>query len=300
MCLRLGAMNDKAIVERTQSSFEVVVLQANLAVSARRGLSSWLDLNRPFWIDPITYAFAADPNYLMSEQKVRRGESETHVDFKRTFRDLAAGYGEPFTRVIRDRRSLVPGDIEPGSDVEMVRSVIEWQRTVLTPTAADQRFLPEEGALLEPVLLTVPFFPLRLGRPGEEPAWLDANIRLATAAARNYDHERLAVGLLIEDSLFDDGDALKRVIDRYLQLEARHLWLWISDNEEVAMSLPRARRLRALVNQASERGFTVHQAFGGSFSTLLLSEGLTSVGYGIGYWEHKSWEPLAEIGRAHV
>ena len=62
------------------------------------------------------------------------------------------------------------------------------------------------------------------------------------------------------------------------------------------MTIPRARRLRDLVRGLVESGKQVHQAFGGSFSSLLLREGLTSVGHGVAYWEHKSWEPLAGGG----
>lgn len=124
-CLRLGAMNDKAIVESEQDSFDVLVLQANLAVSARKALSSWVGMQKPFWIDPIAYAFAAAPAYLMSEQKLKRGEPETQVTYKRTFRDLAEVYGEPFSRVLEERRSLQPEDFDPQEDQRVVERMLE-------------------------------------------------------------------------------------------------------------------------------------------------------------------------------
>ncbi len=291
-------MNDKVIVERAQESFDVLVIQANLAVSTARGLGSWHTLDKPFWIDPIAYAFVAATAYLKSEQKVRRGEPETRLQFKRTFQALADAYGEPFGRVIDEDRSLVPEDFAPERDRELVERLLNWQRTVLSPPAEDIKYgLPQT---LEPVLLTVPFFPLgpfsrALGRP----SWMDVNIRLARAAidSGRYDTERLAVGLLVEDSLFDDWEQFEGIYNAYLDLPIRHLWFWISDNDEVdEMSAVRAQRLRDVVRLAAERDKALHQAFGGSFSSFLLSDGLASIGHGVNYWEHKSWEPIAGGG----
>lgn len=293
-------MNDKAIVERAQESFDVLVIQANLAVSTARGLGSWHTLGKPFWIDPITYAFVAATAYLKSEQKIRRGEPETRLQFKRTFQALADAFGEPFGRVIDEDRSLVPADFAPERDRELVQRLLDWQRTVLSPPAEDIKYgLPET---LEPVLLTVPFFPLgpfppSFGRPG----WMDVNIRLVRAAVDSglYDTERLSVGLLVEDVLFDNWEQFDSIYNAYLDLPVRHLWFWISDNDEVdEMSPVRAQRLREVVRRAGARGKALHQAFGGSYSAFLLSEGLASIGHGVNYWEHKTWEPIAGGGVA--
>lgn len=295
-CLRLGAMNDKEIVERAQETFDVVVLQANLAISARNGLASWTDLERPFWIDPVAYAFSAATVYLKSEQKIRRGEPETRVDFKRTFRQLADQYGPPFTEVISDDRPLTPDDFDQSADAEVVAGLLDWQRSVLEVPAEDRKYL-NQGAQ-QPVLLTIPFFPLDQGRRSDEPPlWLEVNLRLVNAAASlDQDLDRLAVGMLMTEDLFDDERWFDHVADAYLNLPIEHVWLWVSENDEVEMSVPRARRLRGLVTRLLERGKKVHQAFGGTFSSLLLADGLTSVGHGVAYWEHKSWEPLAAGG----
>jgi hypothetical protein len=296
-CLRLGAMNDKAIVESEQDSFDVLVLQANLAISARKALGSWVKMQKPFWIDPIAYAYAAAPAYLKSEQKLERGKPETTVAFKRTFRDLAKEYGEPFVRVIEEHRPLKPEDFVPEHDQQVVERVLKWQETVLNPPEEDAKFYEDEETALEPLLLTVPNFPLQpdVDQQGQ-PAWLDVNMRLLQAAADLYPADRLAAGLLIEESLFDSEQQFDTVRRAYLKVPADHIWLWVSDNEEVNMTIPRAQRLRDLVRSLAAEGKQVHQAFGGSFSTLLLRDGLTSVGHGVAYWEHKTWEPLAGGG----
>jgi hypothetical protein len=125
------------------------------------------------------------------------------------------------------------------------------------------------------------------------------NLRLVEAALdlQRYDPQRLVAGLLVEDTLFDDWDQFEGICNAYLDLGVQHLWLWVSDNDEVdEMSAVRARRVREVVRGAVDRGKAIHQAFGGSFSAFLLSEGLTSVGHGVNYWEHKTWEPIAGGG----
>jgi hypothetical protein len=281
-------MNDKSIVEEAAESFDVVVLQANLAASASKGLASWSRLDRPFWIDPVAYAFAASPAYLMSQPRSAE-PSDANPRFKRTFVALAEAYGAPFDRVIAEGRSLVPDDFDSVSAEQVVGRVLGWQQHVLQ-TGSDAKYgLPET---LEPVLLTVPYFPLQEFPPG----WIEVNMRLIRAASEQYPPSRLAAGLLVEGDLFDSDEFLS-VLDAYVYAPVEHIWLWLSDNDEVEMTVGRARALRDTVRRISASGKKVHIAFGGSYSTLMLRDGATSVGHGVGYWEKKNWEPLAGGGR---
>lgn len=284
-CLRLGAMNDKAIVEEAMSTFDVVVLQANLAASASKGLASWAKLDRPFWIDPVAYAFSANPSYLKSDRKKGDGPQ-----FKSTFVKLAAAYGHPFDRVIAEDRALVPADFAPDAAQSICERVIGWQQTVLG-TGEDEKYgLPSS---IEPVLLTIPYFPLKT----HDSPWLPVNLALLDAASAMYNPARLAAGLLVERDLFDDFDYFRAVLDPYLSRPAEHIWLWISDNDETQMTSGRARKMRLAIDEISRRGKRAHLAFAGSFSSLLLGHGATSIGHGVGYWEKKNWEPIAGGGR---
>lgn len=287
-------MNDKRLVEQSQDSFDVLALQANLAISAPQALASWSALDKPFWIDPIVYAFAAAPTYLMSEQKVERGRPETTLRYKRTFESLAQMYGEPFSAAVEEQRSLTPADCA-GADLHaLTQRVLDWQRTILQPPQEDTKYGLEER--LEPVLLTVPFFPLQAPGSNNEPPWLQINLELAAAARELVDPDRLALGLLVETDLFGDWRRFEQILETYLGLGIKDIWFWISDNDEIEMPLPRAKRIVDTVRRAERRHARVHMGFGGAFSSLLLSRGLQSVAHGVNYWENKHWEPLAGGG----
>lgn len=289
-CLRVGAMSDKAVIEASAPTFDVLVIQANLAVSASKGLASWEALPKPFWIDPITYAFAANPDYLKSEQKVP-GSNEKRLAFKKTFLKLAEAYGEPFQRLIEEDRRLSPDDFDPAGDAALTKRIVDWQASVIS-VGADAKYGLEPS--LEPCLLTAPFFPLQKSQ-GQMP-WFDVNMRLAAAADSLVAPERLAIGLLIEADVFEDDEFLDRIVDRLGQINAKHVWLWLSDNEELNMSATKSLRYALFVKRLSELDKSVHVAFAGSFSALLLTRGATSIAHGVNYWERKDWEPLAGGG----
>jgi hypothetical protein len=286
-CLRVGSLSDKRVIERCQSQFDVLVVQGNLAVSAPQGLATW-PLEKPVWIDPITYAFAASPVYLRSSGK--KG------GYKKTFVKLANAFGAPYSEVLESDRALTPDDF---SDLAgSVESVLGWQENVFAPADEDTKY----GAHpISPALLTAPFFPLtvRDAREPSEPSWMAANIDMIRAAAELRSPARLAAGFLAELDVLDHPsfiDWLSAYADVLDETNVRHLWWWISDHDEVQTSLQRATLILQSFEMLAERGIAVHQAFGGSLSSFALTHGLTTVAHGVNYWESKGWEPIASGG----
>jgi len=288
-CLRVGSLSDKRVIDGSSDQFDVLVVQGNLAVSASQALATW-PLDKPVWIDPITYAFAASPVHL--QKKSKSGER----NYKKTFLSLAKAFGQPYQAAIEENRRLNPSDFANGS-AESVERVLAWQEGVFSPPEEDRKYGAEP---ISPALLTVPFFPLLVSDlSAAKPSWLDVNLRLAAAAAAGRDSARLAVGFLASLDVFDHERFdiwLEAYADKLDELGIRHLWWWVSDHDEVTTSLQRASRLIKSIESLAARGIQVHQAFGGSLSSLALLRGLSSVAHGVNYWEQKGWEPIATGG----
>ncbi len=289
-CLRLGSLSDKKVVDSCTDQFDVLVVQGNLAVSAPQGLATW-PLDKPIWIDPITYAFAAAPAYLRSSGKTSGG------GYKRTFVKLAEAFGAPYSTALDGDRVLQPKDFS-GEAPDSVERVLGWQESVFLPPAEDEKYGAEP---LSPAILTVPFFPLVLRDAGPEasPDWLPVNLALIRDAARLRPPGRLAAGLLAELDVFDHQEFnvwLGEYADCLREAGIGHLWWWISGHDEITTSLQRATRMLESFRTLADRGIAVHQAFGGSFSTLALQQDLASVSHGVNYWESKGWEPIASGG----
>ena len=52
------------------------------------------------------------------------------------------------------------------------------------------------------------------------------------------ERDRLAAGLLIDTNLFDSSELLvDAIVQTYAELPIDHIWLWLSDNEEVDMTM---------------------------------------------------------------
>lgn len=286
-CLRVGSLSDKKVIESCQQHFDVLVVQGNLAVSAPQGLATW-PLDKPIWIDPITYAFAASPAYLKSSGK--KG------GYKKTFLKLAQEFGEPFAGALDQGRPLDPADFDdiPAS----AERVLSWQERVFAPAEEDAKY---EAQAISPALLTVPFFPLtvRDASATSPPPWLATNLQMLRGAAQLRDPERLAAGFLAELDVLDHPSFdtwFGEYADVLVELGIRHLWWWISDHDEIQTSLQRAARMLQSFRILREREIYVHQAFGGSLSTFALAKGLATVAHGVNYWESKGWEPIASGG----
>ncbi len=286
-CLRVGSLADKRVIEDSSEHFDVLVVQGNLAVSAPQGIATW-PLDKPIWIDPITYAFAASPAYLRSSGK--------KPGYKKTYVKLANAFGEPFQAALDGGRILSPEDF---TDVPAsVGRVLEWQETVFSVQAGDEKY----GARpVSPALLTVPFFPLsvRAAESPSPPAWLAVNIAMIRTASELRPHERLAAGFLADLDVFDHphfDEWLTEYLDALGETHIEHLWWWVSEHDEIDTSLQRAARMLNAFTRCAERGIAVHQAFGGSLSSFALTHGLSSVAHGVNYWEAKGWEPIASGG----
>jgi hypothetical protein len=286
-CLRVGSLSDKQVIEASADHFDVLVVQGNLAASAPQGIATW-PLDKPIWIDPITYAFAASPAYLRS--------SSDKTKYKRTYVKLANEFGAPFDGALEQGRALVAADFE---DVTAsVDRVLGWQERVFAPDEFDVKY----GAKpIAPALLTVPFFPLAVSDPAgnTEPDWMALNLQMLREAASLRSADRLAAGFLAELDVFDHpafDQWLGAYGDVLTETGISHLLWWISDHDEVATSLQRASRMLSSFKTLADRGIYVHQAFGGSLSTFALASGLSSVAHGVNYWESKGWEPIASGG----
>lgn len=289
-CLRVGSLSDKRVIDDSAGQFDVLVVQGNLAVSASQALATW-PLDKPVWIDPITYAFAASPVHLQSK------DENGHRYYKKTFLSLAKAFGQPYLAAVEGNRMLGPDDFDTGT-VESVERVLAWQEGVFAPLDEDKKYGAEP---ISPVLLTVPFFPLVVSdlSVAAKPHWLDVNLQLAAEAAAIRDPSRLAVGFLASLDVFDHERFevwLEAYVDQLNKLGIRHLWWWISDHDEMTTSLQRASRLIKSIELLVSRDIQVHQAFGGSLSSLALLRGLSSVAHGVNYWEQKGWEPIASGG----
>jgi len=83
--IRMGSHAEKHYVEKTSKRLDGIIVGANLVEATPGATASLLAkrLARPYYIDPMTYAYACDVDWIKSDQKKRReGEVRNGVTGK--------------------------------------------------------------------------------------------------------------------------------------------------------------------------------------------------------------------------
>ena len=104
--LRMGSHAERSYIDWMKPLFDALLLNANLVEgtpAASLSLVESLD-NKPYVIDPISYAFALPVQYLQST-KINKKTGQETISVKRTFQKLAERYGEPFSKAVKTQAS---------------------------------------------------------------------------------------------------------------------------------------------------------------------------------------------------
>ena len=99
--LRLGSHSEKQYVLKTYHLFSGVLVGANLLESTPGATVSFalnvLNKKKSFAVDPMTYTFGMDLDYIKSEtiDRTTKGKKTTKVGLKKSFVKLAEEFGNP-------------------------------------------------------------------------------------------------------------------------------------------------------------------------------------------------------------
>lgn len=286
--VRLGTHAEKDYLTRAYGWFDEVALNANLVEGTASSLGVFLselwDKGKGYFIDPVTYAFALSPDYLM------RGNAEqiSRNNLKRTFRGLAERYGTVVNQCA-GRISLEPSHLssEAAQD-ELCQCVLNYERDRLNEAitqSADFLLEDTEVEYLVPTRYIAPYFHL-----SGDLEWLPINIALADKAC-NIESTTWVV--ICIDSLLLDSESIDNIVSDYSSLNTPGYLLWATDFEEERATEGQIRGIQRLVQGLSQNGAKqVINMFGGYFSCLLADCGLTGVSHGLGYGERRDIIPV--------
>src|ERR1035437_2774191 len=115
--LRLGSHSEKQYVIKTFHLFSGVLVGANLLESTPGATVSFalnvLGKHKSFAIDPMTYTFGMNLDYIKSETIDRaKGKKTTKFSLKRSFVKLAEEYGSPISDAVDEDREVAPKDFD--------------------------------------------------------------------------------------------------------------------------------------------------------------------------------------------
>lgn len=282
--LRLGTHAEADTFRRAARSFDALVLNANLVEASPAACAALVyQLNKPFIIDPYSYAFAVPHQYLLSRGKSKTSKGDLRP--KRSFLGLGQIYFGSASDFV-GKRSLQPSEVAPE---ELARRVLDYQSNRLRQAVGD----PSETHIasserLSPLFRIAPYFPLMDGLD-----WLSANVR-CVAAAVQVDSEAGAV-VAVESAVLTEHCA--RLVDAYAETGVKRILLWVDNFDEDRANRDMLDLYSDVIRAFHSRGVQVLNLFGGFFSCIAQSIGLGGFVHGLGYGENRGIIPVLGGGQ---
>ena len=292
--IRMGTHSEKDYLLKACPWYDEIILNANLVEASSSALAVFLAvLEKNFVVDPVTYAFALDPD-MLARNNVPARDARTARALKRTFQSLARHYGPPI-ELCAGVRPLEPTDFGEGVCERLSERVIEYQVTRLAEAArkSDDFLGVTHGPTeLRPSRTIAPYFFTA------DRNWLAVNIKLlASASEMSRDKGTSIWGMINLDSRHIDDPVFRdEILRSYGSQECAGFLLWLSDFGELNASRGQILGLQELVKGLATTGRPVINAYGGYYSALLYEDGMCGISHGIGYGERRSIEPVVGGG----
>jgi hypothetical protein len=286
--IRLGTHAEQEYVLRGRPFFDALLLNANLVEATKSAISVLVTrLQKPYYIDPVTYGYGLDPRLLLSRGAPGSGKA------KRTFVALASAFG--LDPVFVGAHPLEPAFFDdPSALRDFVSNVLEYQRTVLTTALSeDAAFITSDiadrVALIRPQSTIAPYFVDDFSS-----AWRTTNRRILEVAETL---RPTGYGSTIAiDSRGLGPQNLVEVASAYSEGSADTTFLWLADFDEHSAHTTMLRAYASLVELLANQGKNVIGSYGGFFSLLLAFRGLAGSCHGIGYGDKRDVEPVVGGG----
>ena len=304
--LRMGSHSEKEYIEKTLKQFDGVMVGANLLqISPGATASLLLKLHkackRPYYVDPMTYAFGAyfdpetrkvrdDLDWIKSHQKVPGKKGVTERKFKGSYRKLADSFGPPFSTALDRGKALTQADFSNDKVVdEACRSVIEFQAEKLREVfRGDPQTAEFALDLPGPAALFAPYFYIESSRATQ---WITLNHRLAASATKQSKDIPVHVVVCGHRDLLTDPALSALVVENLLACKPVGAWLWFSRFDERLATKQELLALRWWVEKLSP-SMPVFNMHGGFFSLALSKLGMAGTTHGVGYGEQKDVVPV--------
>ena len=288
--VRLGTHAERDYLSRTAEWYDALAVNANLVEATRAATAALVvTLAKPFYLDPVTYAFFLDPQLLHADRPNTDGTPRV----KSTFTALAAAYALPLGDQLGSR-PLKPDElVAEGILRRYVDAVLTYQRTVLPEAlAVNADFLTAEGdvgLLAEPTRLIPPY----AVEDGNSEIG-DLNEEVLKMARQIVDPAILSP-MLAYDSRGADRAAVLSLAEAHAWAE--QTWLWPTDLDEHNSGQADLNLYADLVRALGELGGHPAAAYGGYFAMLLAYRGMRAVTHGVGYGDKRDLEPVLGGGQ---
>jgi len=290
--LRLGIHGERKYFEKCSALFAGIVSNGTTVALTPEATGTFLVYSmiprKPFFIDPLTYAFERSPIYITREEG----------GIKRSVKNLVGFFGKPLSRIV-GARALSPHDFkERKIKEEFCRKVISFQKDIVPHAVSENMKYFEKigvdiGEIPKPMIVIPPYLYLDID---SWESWTDLNIDFIKIAL-DLEREIPVFGeIVLSRTLLYQPEILKKLCEKYNPLECAGFLIWISDFPEYKTTIEEIVPLRGFIRTIANLGRAsrrpVINLYGGYLSALLFSDGLTGFCHGPGYGEDRNIVPI--------
>lgn len=277
---RIGMAGEKGVLshESLKKAFHGICFSANVACFGRTWVSQFINrLGKPFFIDPMSYAFQFPLQKISKRDKL-----------KKSFSRLVEIYGEPIASVVSSGRQVESSDFNDSNIASMVENIFDFQKNIAKPESSSQvslmefgEWLDEETTEQDPEFLVIPYFWFN----SLESDWYDLNLRIMELGKKNS--QKIPVYGVIctnKETIFNE-EWVPRIISDFNVVDG--ILLWLSDFNEYEMSGKILASYLSLVQELS-KSKNIIMMYGSYFSMIASKFGLFGMSPGVGVSESKN------------
>jgi len=251
-------------------------------------------LKRQFAIDPMTYVFAIDLDYIASDTKDRKTKL-TVRDMKKSFQSLCQEFGGVLKdEVLKYRRSLAPSDLRSKAQItQLCDCVLNYQLTRMNSFCEADPQLRELEVDTIPSFVFSPYFYIPGDNDENSDKWESVNLNLIRQFGQLTSPVPKCAVLCFARRILKNRDRLLRMLEAVMDSGCDAAWYWVSDFREEDVTSSELKNLITFVNAAGDREFELRNMHGGFLSALLSKRGLSGFSHSIGYGESKDVFPVS-------
>ena len=264
----------------------MVIMPAHIMETFKRRATRMLErLACPYVIDPHTHVLA----------------NVDEIADKRWFGMLVAEYGIDMAAEL-DRPSLSPSmlvrnNLETDLLKNLVHNVLGYQKNVVQNAAGQtreySRFESDGGRGGDPLVprwVIPPYFFIE----SSETEWLAVNTRSAELARTIHEGADLYAMIMISQEILSDDNEINAIVSAYHRLQVDGYMIWVSSMDETRAKESELLGFQKFVDQLSQAGRPIYNAYGGLFS--LANDKISGTSHAICYGEHKNPFEMASGG----
>lgn len=273
--IRFGMHRDKTTLINSKNLFDGLCIPAHLLAYYESSINLLIDeLNKGFFIDPMTYLFKQDIN-----------KYKTKNTLKASFKKLISISGGGMKKILLEEgRSFEDSDFNIDFCTELSRTTLNFQKTQSKEVSIMvEKYDLDIDVKKEPLFLVPPYFDFE----DTNDNWFKVSLKLAECAIPFKESLKLYPMICTNCEAISSESKRKSIIQAYNNENFDGYLVWIEDFFQNTANTTQLRDLKKFVKGLASDGKPVTLMYGGFFGVLLNYYGLSGIVHGIFYGEDK-------------